>query len=90
MILLFSISMFFNKEVSKIQAFIGLIVIIIANILFISFLPLILEGKDLMRLMTSTSSELAITRFWEWMAFFAFLTWFFELGLYALKFERSF
>ena len=63
MILLFSISMFFNKEVSKIQAFIGLIVIIIANILFISFLPLILEGKDLMRLMTSTSSELAITRF---------------------------
>jgi hypothetical protein len=55
--------MFFNKEVSKIQAFIGLIVIIIANILFISFLPLILEGKDLMRLMTSTSSELAITRF---------------------------
>ena len=63
MIMLFSISMFFNKEVSKIQAFIGLIVIIIANILFISFLPLILEGKDLMRLMTSTSSELAITRF---------------------------
>ena len=86
-IFFFSISMFFNKDVSKIQAIIGLIVIIITLILFASFLPLMLEGYDLLTLMTSTSSELAITRFWEWMSFFAFLSWFFELGVYTLKFK---
>ena len=87
MILFFSLSILFNKDFSKIQTFLGFLTIIITMILFISFLPLILKGKDLTMLMLSTSSELSMTRFWEWMSFFAFLTWFFELGFYTLMFK---
>jgi len=84
MIIFYSIWMFLSPKVPNKQAAIGLIVACIFGAFLISFIPSF-EQEDLFILLTSTDPIAGITRFIEWIVFFAVIAWFFELGVYTLK-----
>ncbi len=87
--LLFSLSMFLNSDIPRMQALFGLICSIVPMVFIATFAPYAMEGENVFLLVVSTDPELGITRFWEWMYLFALLAWFLETGIFTLKYKEA-
>ena len=84
MVVFYCIWMFLSSKIPTKQAAVGLIVACIFAAFLISFLPTF-GTEDLFILLTSTDPIAGVTRFIEWIVFFAIIAWFFEMGIYTLK-----
>ncbi len=89
MILLFALAFLLNDKFSKVQGWISLMVAGTFFAFLISYLPFVFQGVDLMVLLTSTDPRAGLTRFIEWIVFFAIIFWFLELGFFFKKLKKS-
>ncbi|MFX0139746.1 MAG: hypothetical protein ACFFDN_39265 [Candidatus Hodarchaeota archaeon] len=87
MVFFFSLAMLSDLEISKIHPLFGLIVVGTGLIFLITFLPHLLQGADLIGLIVSTETKMALSRFWEWIYVFALFAWIFDMGVYTLRLE---
>ena len=89
MILSLSITFYFNTEISKNQAYIGLgTMSVFAIFLGTVGLAIMDPSVEISTMLSSTSPSLNVMRFWEWMVLFAILLWFTEIGVYTIRFEK--
>ncbi len=89
MILSLSITFYFNTEFSKTQAYIGLgTMSVFAIFLGTVGLAIMDPSVEISTMLSSTSPSLNVMRFWEWMVLFAILSWFAEIGVYTIRFEK--
>ncbi len=87
MVFFFSLTMFFDTKISSIHPLFGIIVVGVGFIFLLPFVPLLLQGADLVSLIVSTEPRMAFSRFWEWMYVFALFAWIFDMGVFTLKLE---
>ena len=85
MVFWFSVIMLFNKNISKIQPFVGLTAGLLFLIFLVQFIPVLMDnGFDLVSILTRTDPITYNIRIWEWIAIIALLIWFIETGIYLL------
>lgn len=81
----FSLAMLFNSDISWKQGLIGIICASVPVLFLSTFTPFLLRGENIFDLVISVDPALALTRFLEWMYFFALVFWFLEVGVYLIK-----
>ena len=84
MVALLSFIMFFNSNIIKWQAWIGLGCGGLFLLFLLTFIPHLLAGEDLVTLVTSLDEKFALTRVMEWIAIIALVVWFIETGAYMI------
>jgi hypothetical protein len=85
MMFLFSLAILMNENYHWLIGVIGVFLASPAVLFELSFIPHLLEGKDIASLIVSTGPEMALSRLLEWIFVFALFIWLFEIGLYTLK-----
>ena len=85
MVLIYSISLFFNSKISWLHGAFSLAIATVSAIFLLTLVPHIAQGGDIAALIVSTGPELSVSRFWEWMFLFAIFSWLFETGVLMLK-----
>mgnify|MGYP006278219241 CR=1 FL=1 len=85
MMILFSLAIIMNENYHWLVGVMGVFLATPAVLFELSFIPHLLEGKDIASLVVSTGPELALSRLLEWIFVFALFIWLFGIGLYMLK-----
>ena len=85
LVFFFSLTMFTDIEISRLHPTLGIIVVGIGFVFLLPFVPLLLQGADLVSLIVSTDPGMGFSRFWEWIYVFALFAWIFDMGIYTLK-----
>jgi len=85
MMLSFSIAIIQNPKFPIYQALVGFVASFIFLVFLSTFMPYLIEGRNLVNIIISMSSEYNINRFWEWLSVFGLMFWTFETGIYFLK-----
>lgn len=89
MMILFSLAILMNENYHWLVGVIGLFLASPAVLFELSFIPHLLEGKDITSLVVSTGPEMALSRILEWIFVFNLFIWLFEIGLYKLNKKKS-
>ncbi len=100
-VLIFTISMFLNKKISKIQLISSIILVIICTtmtIVVVLSIPLFDASKNMFSLLdinfvslylTSMDESLNYVRFWEWLSVWGLFLWIIETGLFTLLYKSK-